>query len=40
VVCRAAISKVLEVTRELGGVKKFRDLAEAIPATETDGIPY
>ena len=34
------MSEVLEVIRELGGVKKFKELAESISATETDGIPY
>ena len=37
------VIEVLEVIKELGGVKKFKDLAEAmtVPATATDdGIPF
>ena len=37
------VIEVLEVIRELGGVKKFKDLAEAmsVPATVTDNdIPF
>jgi hypothetical protein len=40
------VLEVLEVIKELGGVKKFKDLAEAMTVTatdtdaETDGIPY
>ena len=37
------VIEVLEVIKELGGVKKFKDLAEAmsVPATVTDdGIPF
>jgi hypothetical protein len=34
------VIEVLEVIRELGGMKKFKDLAEAISATETDVIPF
>jgi arginine repressor len=34
------VTEVLEVIRELGGVRKFKDLAEAMSATETDAIPY
>jgi hypothetical protein len=33
------VIEVLEVIRELGGMKKFKDLAEAMSATETDVIP-
>jgi hypothetical protein len=33
------VTEVLEVIKEMGGVKKFRDLAEAMSVTETDGIP-
>ncbi len=32
--------EVLEVIRELGGVKKFRDLAEAMSVQITDDIPF
>jgi arginine repressor len=34
------VTEVLEVIRELGGVRKFKDLAAAMSATETDAIPY
>ncbi len=34
------VTEVLEVIKELGGVKKFRDLAEAMSATSADAIPY
>lgn len=36
------VVEVLEVIKEMGGVKKFRDLAEAISVTEsaTDDIPF
>jgi threonine aldolase len=34
------VTEVLEVIRELGGVRKFKDLAEAMSATETDVIPF
>jgi len=34
------VTEVLEVIRELGGVRKFKDLAEAMSATETDDIPF
>jgi len=30
------VTEVLAVIKEMGGVKKFRDLAEAMTATETD----
>ena len=32
--------EVLAVIKELGGVKKFRDLAEAMTVTEPDYIPF
>ena len=34
------VLEVLEVIKESGGVKKFKDLAEAMTATSTDAIPY
>ncbi len=34
------VTDVLEVIKELGGVKKFRELAEAITVTATDDIPF
>ena len=34
------LTSLLEVIRELGGVKKFKDLAEAISVTEPDDIPF
>ncbi len=34
------MTEVLEVIKETGGVKKFRDLAEAMTATATDDIPF
>ena len=34
------VTDVLEVIKELGGVKKFKDLAEAMTATSTDAIPF
>jgi ribosomal protein S2 len=36
------VTEVLAVIKELGGVKKFRDLAEAMTVTETatDAIPF
>jgi hypothetical protein len=34
------MTEVLEVIRELGGVKKFKDLAEAMTVVETDAVPY
>ena len=39
-VCRATMSEGPEVIREFGGVKKFKNLAEIISATEADGVPY
>jgi hypothetical protein len=34
------VDKVLEMAKELGGVKKFRELVAAISASETDAIPF
>ncbi len=34
------MTEVLAVIKELGGVKKFRDLAEAMTVTATDDIPF
>jgi len=34
------VSEVLDVIKELGGMKKFKDLAEAMAVPETDGIPF
>ena len=36
------VTEVLDVIKELGGVKKFKDLAEAMTttATSTDDIPF
>jgi hypothetical protein len=34
------MTEVLEVIKELGGMKKFKDLAEAMSATSTDDIPF
>jgi hypothetical protein len=34
------VTEVLAVIKDLGGVKKFRDLAEAMTVTEMDEIPY
>jgi transcriptional regulator with GAF, ATPase, and Fis domain len=34
------VTEVLEVIKEMGGVKKFRDLAEAISVTAADDIPF
>ena len=35
------VLEVLDVIKELGGVKKFKDLAEAMTATDsTDDIPF
>jgi hypothetical protein len=34
------VDKVLETVRDLGGVKKFRELVAAISASETDAIPF
>ena len=32
--------ELLEIIRELGGVKKFKDLAEAMSASDYDDIPF
>jgi short-subunit dehydrogenase involved in D-alanine esterification of teichoic acids len=34
------MTEVLDVIKEMGGVKKFRDLAEAMTATAADAIPF
>ncbi len=34
------VTELLEIIRELGGVKKFRDLAEAMSTTAYDDIPF
>ena len=38
------MTEVLEIIKEAGGVKKFKDLAEAMSVTETaaasDGMPF
>jgi hypothetical protein len=34
------LTEVLEVIKECGGVKKFKELAEAMSVTATDAIPY
>jgi hypothetical protein len=34
------MTEVLEVIKEAGGLKKFKDLAEAMSATATAAIPY
>ena len=34
------MTEVLEVIKEAGGVKKFKDLAEAMTVVETDAVPY
>ncbi len=34
------LTEVLEVIKDLGGVKKFRDLAEAMSAPTSDDIPF
>jgi hypothetical protein len=34
------VLEVLEVIKETGGVKKFKDLAEAMAATGTDAVPF
>ncbi len=33
------VMEVLAVIKEMGGVKKFRDLVEAMSVTETDAMP-
>ena len=32
--------EVLDVIKEMGGVKKFKDLAEAMTVTETDVVVF
>ena len=34
------MTEVLDVIKALGGVKKFKDLAEAMTVPETDDIPF
>jgi DNA polymerase/3'-5' exonuclease PolX len=34
------VTEVLEVIKESGGVKKFKDLAEAMTCPSTDAIPF
>jgi hypothetical protein len=34
------LTEMLEVIKELGGVKKFKDLAEAMTVTEADCVPF
>jgi hypothetical protein len=34
------VTEVLDVIKELGGVKKFKDLAEAMSVPSTDDIPF
>jgi hypothetical protein len=34
------VDRVLEMVKELGGVKKFRELVAAISTSETDAIPF
>jgi hypothetical protein len=34
------MSEVFEVVKETGGVKKFKDLAEAMTVQETDAMPF
>ena len=34
------VFEVLGVIKELGGVKKFRDLAEAMTVTGTEDVPF
>ena len=34
------MTEVLAVIKEMGGVKKFKDLAEAMTVTGTDDIPF
>ena len=34
------VTEVLAVIKEMGGVKKFKDLAEAMTVTGTDDIPF
>jgi len=34
------VIEVLEIIKEAGGVKKFKDLAEAMTVPSTDEIPF
>ena len=34
------LNELLGLIREIGGLKKFKDLLEAMSATETDAIPF
>jgi hypothetical protein len=34
------LQELLEVVREVGSLKKFKDLLAAMSATETDAIPF
>jgi hypothetical protein len=34
------LNELLDVIKEVGGAKKFKDLAEAMAGAETDAIPY
>jgi len=34
------LTELFDVIKELGGLKKFKDLAEAMTVPETDAIPY
>jgi hypothetical protein len=34
------VNDVLDVVKEIGGVKKFKELAAAIAGTETDAVPF
>lgn len=35
-----AVNEVLDTVKEIGGVKKFKELAAAIAGTETDVVPF
>jgi hypothetical protein len=35
-----AVNEVLDTVKEIGGVKKFKELAAAIAGTETDTVPF
>lgn len=34
------VCELLDTVRELGGIKRFKELASAIAGTESDGIPF
>ena len=36
----ARLNELLGLIKEVGGLKKFKDLLEAISGTETDAIPF